>query len=233
METPGKPLASGREADVFDIGDGWVLRRYREHEGAEIEAATIEHVRRHGFPAPKVREAHGRDIVMERIDGASMLDALIRRPWTFRHHARLLADLHVRLHAIAPPAGLPTPLGEGQAILHMDLHPANVLLSPRGPVVIDWAAACRGMPEADVAQAWIIMATSVIPAPGWRRSVGASFRDAFVREFLRPFDRTAIRRIIPAVAARRLRDPHVLDEERPNVERLVRRETGTATFRVR
>ena len=28
-DTPGPLLASGRAADVFDIGDGKVLRRYR------------------------------------------------------------------------------------------------------------------------------------------------------------------------------------------------------------
>jgi tRNA A-37 threonylcarbamoyl transferase component Bud32 len=223
MNPPGRLLASGREADVFDMGGGWVLRRYRDHEGAEREAATIEHVRRHGFPAPAVREAGGRDIVMERIDGPSMLDALIRRPWTLWRHARLLADLHGRLHAIPWPAGLPAPFGDGPATLHMDLHPANVLLSARGPVVIDWAAACQGRPEEDVAQAWIILATSVIPTLGWRLPAVAVLRRAFLREFLGRFDRTAVARVLPAVAAERMKDPHVLDAERRSIQRLLGR----------
>jgi len=225
-QPPGKLLASGREADVFAVEEGWVLRRYRDHEGAELEAATIEHVRGHGFPAPAVREAAGRDIVMERIDGPSMLEAMLRRPWTARRHARLLAGLHRRLHAIPVLETLLAPFGQGSAVLHMDLHPANVLLSTRGPVVIDWAAACRGRPEADVAQAWIIMATSIIPAGPWRRRLANSIRGVFVREFLQNFDRSAVSGVLPAVAARRMQDPHVLDVERESTRRLVAREAA-------
>jgi aminoglycoside phosphotransferase (APT) family kinase protein len=61
----------------------------------------------------------------------------------------------------------------------MDLHPGNVMLSSRGPVVIDWTGARAGAPGADVALAYLIMATAdldLIPVPlrpiiGWLRAV--------------------------------------------------------------
>jgi Ser/Thr protein kinase RdoA (MazF antagonist) len=44
----------------------------------------------------------------------------------------LLAGLHDRLHALAWPGAAP-----GEALLHLDLHPLNVILRGSGPVVID------------------------------------------------------------------------------------------------
>nr|WP_239645990.1 phosphotransferase [Nocardiopsis valliformis] len=34
--------------------------------------------------------------------------------------------------------------------MHMDLHPGNVVLTPRGPVVIDWTNARDGAPDLDL-----------------------------------------------------------------------------------
>ncbi|MBX3287086.1 MAG: phosphotransferase, partial [Actinobacteria bacterium] len=57
------------------------------------------------------------------------------------------------------------PVG-GTKVLHLDLHPGNVICSPHGPVVIDWANALRGAGEIDVALTWILMgAMEVDEAP--------------------------------------------------------------------
>jgi Phosphotransferase enzyme family len=89
-------LARGRAADVFAAGPGRVLRRYREGEphDAAVEAAVMEHARAHGFPVPEVYDAGGRDLVMARVDGPTMLADLSRRPWRVRAHGRTLADPH-------------------------------------------------------------------------------------------------------------------------------------------
>ena len=47
--------------------------------------------------------------------------------------------MHNRLHVVEAPPGLRTGFGPGRAVLHLDLHPANVMLTSRGPVVIDWS----------------------------------------------------------------------------------------------
>ncbi len=65
----------------------------------------MEYARGHGFPVPAVHELSddGADLVMERIDGTSMVTVMQRRPWTIRRQGRLLADLHERLHRIPAP----------------------------------------------------------------------------------------------------------------------------------
>jgi aminoglycoside phosphotransferase (APT) family kinase protein len=43
-------------------------------------------------------------------------------------------------------------------VLHLDLHPDNVLLGPIGPVLIDWRNTQEGPPELDVAMSALILA---------------------------------------------------------------------------
>ena len=71
------PLASGRDADVFALDDGRVLRRYRAGGDVAAEAAVMAYVADLGFPAPAVHEARGTDLVLERLDGPTMLAALL------------------------------------------------------------------------------------------------------------------------------------------------------------
>ena len=76
---PGPLLGKGRSADVYDIGGGRVLRRYRPGGGrrrqvVEREALVMRHLAAHGFPVPAVFDADGADLVMERLDGRTMLD---------------------------------------------------------------------------------------------------------------------------------------------------------------
>jgi Ser/Thr protein kinase RdoA (MazF antagonist) len=91
-----------------------------------------------------------------------MLADLRRAPWRARTHALTLARLHRELHAIPPPDSLH---GEGASILHLDLHPANVMLTLRGPVIIDWANAARGDAALDVALAAVVLAGAPVGPP--------------------------------------------------------------------
>ena len=179
----------------------------------------MEHARRAGFPAPRAEALSDTEMVLERIDGPTMVDDLARRPWRLVAHARTLASLHRRLHAPAAPAWLEAPFGRGDALVHLD--PANVLLGARGPVVIDWPNARRGPAEADVAMTWIILATSDLPEVP-RRALLSILRGAFVSVFLRHFDLGAMRRVLPAVAERRLADRNVRERERARVRLLAR-----------
>src|ERR1700761_5987177 len=107
-DAPGALLGSGRNADVYDIGGGRVLRRYRDGRDPDrvaAEAQVMAHARAGGVPVPEVFDVAGADIVMERAVGPTMLDVLGRRPWTIRAHARLLARLHELVHQV-PASGL-------------------------------------------------------------------------------------------------------------------------------
>jgi aminoglycoside phosphotransferase (APT) family kinase protein len=190
-ETPGPLLGSGRSADVYALGQGRVLRRYRVPIDVAAEARLMRYLSAAGYPVPEVYDADGRDLVLERLDGVDMLADLGRRPWLIPRHARTLADLHDRLHQIAAPADLPEVAGpgggapgQGRVVLHMDLHPGNVMLASRGPVVIDWVGARAGAAGTDVAMAYLIMTTAETDLiPIWLRPVIGVLRSTFCRRF--------------------------------------------------
>lgn len=223
MPTPGPLLASGRDADIYEYGPRQVLRRARSGRSLEHEARTMEFVRRHGFPVPVVEELRdgGTAMVMERVDGPSMVQVLGARPWRLGREAARLARLHEQLHDIEAPRWLPPAPGTpGGAVLHLDLHPLNVLLSPRGPVVIDWPAAARGDGSADVALTWVLLVAGAIPANRVTAALAGRLRSRFVRRFLDPFDLDAVRRQLDAVVGYKVVDPHMSEAERAAMRRL-------------
>jgi RIO-like serine/threonine protein kinase len=140
MVDPGELLASGRAADVFDQGDGTVLRRYRTDHDCGPEAELMSWLRKVGFLVPAVKGASGRDIIMELIAGPTMLGDLEARPWMVASHIRTLANLQKSLNGIVAPEWISTDqrIPSGRSLLHLDFHPMNVIMSPGGPVVIDW-----------------------------------------------------------------------------------------------
>lgn len=100
------------------------------------EAQVMEYVGSQGFPVPAVEEVgeDGLNMVMERIDGADMVAVMSKRPWTIPSQGRLLADLHRRLHELTAPEWLhDAPVGDGNRLLHLDLHPLNVMIGSRVP----------------------------------------------------------------------------------------------------
>jgi aminoglycoside phosphotransferase (APT) family kinase protein len=152
--------------------------------------------------------------VLEKVAGPTMWEAAGAQPSAVPEQAAVLAQLHAQLHEIAAPDGLPA-VGPGDRLLHLDLHPANVILSPDGPVVIDWTNARRGEPAFDVALTWMIGATS--------SGLGRLGR-SFTRHFLGHFDRGQLLDVLRAAAEYRLADANVTDEERQAIRKLVAEE---------
>lgn len=153
MESP-IPLASGRDADVFPIDADRVLRRYRAGGDVAAEATVMRYVLGHGFPAPKVYAADGPDLVLERLAGPTLAQAALGGELSEVATAAVLADLHTRLHALPPRLGA----APGDRILHLDLHPENVVMTAGGPVLIDWRNTAEGPPDLDVALSALILA---------------------------------------------------------------------------
>jgi aminoglycoside phosphotransferase (APT) family kinase protein len=131
-------------------------------------------------------------IIYEWIRGPSMLAEIMHRPWRVGVLARRLAELHYRLHGrratdlpplrsyleqmIGRASQLPEAtraaalaqlgrLSDGDRLCHGDFHPDNVLLTERGPVVLDWMTATRGVPAADV-QRTLLLLDHAVPPPG-------------------------------------------------------------------
>ena len=166
-DAPGPILASGRDADVFALDEDRVLRRNRSGLNTDREALIVQHVTAYGFPAPLVYRAEGADLEMERLHGPTLLQALAARQVSVREGARILADLHQRLHVIPAPdlSGLHAQLGD--VVVHLDLHPANVVLTEaHGPAVVDWVNARAGTAALDVAITALILAEVAADAGG-------------------------------------------------------------------
>ncbi|MFI1001232.1 phosphotransferase [Streptomyces galbus] len=158
--TPGPLLGSGRTADVYALDDGWVLRRDRRGYGdAAAEGAVMAHLRRHGYPVPAVRPSASRtDLVMERLDGPTMLHACAAGTLGPEEAGHTLAGLLRALHAV------PGREGPGTRVLHLDLHPDNVVLTADGPRVIDWTNAEEGDPALDWSTSAVILAQVAVSA---------------------------------------------------------------------
>lgn len=189
-------LAEGRTAEVFDLGDGRVLKLLRHGFPSgllDVEAEKTAAVHAAGVPAPAVHERRlvdGRPgIVMDRIDGVSMVDRIRSAPWTAGRcghrlaavHTRVLeaagtglpdikdrlagaidaTDLPVRHRSVAKDALLRLP--DGDRVLHGDFHPLNVIVDDDRMTVIDWVDASAGSPSADVARTTWLMSPVVIP----------------------------------------------------------------------
>jgi aminoglycoside phosphotransferase (APT) family kinase protein len=186
----------------------------------EDEATIMERARTNGYPVPRVHEVTGTDLVMDRVDGPTMVEEMARRPWALRRYARTLAHLHHQLHDIPAPEGLDAPLGDGAVIVHLDLHPLNVIMSPQGPIVIDWTNAARGDANADVAMTWLLIMSGE-PDEGLVTKLMARLgRSLFARPFVAQFMRKDVMAHLDAVAAYKLVDQNMSEAEQRTIRRL-------------
>ena len=221
MHEPGRLIAQGRAADVFEYGDGLVLRRYRTAHDCAYEADVMRYVAANGLPVPKVVEAVGPDLVMERVDGVTMLADLSKHPRQLFAHARTIAGLHEQLHAIPTEPWMKRRHPSGDVLVHLDLHPDNVMLGPQGPIVIDWSNAGIGSGDAEIADLWLIMSCARVPGGAFDRALAFVGRSIFVRTFLRAFDKGAVSAALPLAFENRSHDRNMSDEELAKMRRLV------------
>ncbi|WP_248928002.1 phosphotransferase family protein [Paenibacillus hamazuiensis] len=132
-------------------------------------------------------------LAYERIQGPSMLEMLIGKPEKAAEYGRELAQLHAKLHSVKATGRLQSiksrlaymisgirhagfeplreaivsrlsELPEDDHLCHGDFHPGNVMLSQRGPVVIDWMTAVCGPAQADAARTIMILRHAVLPS---------------------------------------------------------------------
>ncbi|MER8047174.1 phosphotransferase [Streptomyces sp. NPDC094032] len=202
-------IARGRDADVYALDESRVLRRYRRGGPTGLESRLMTHLAACGYPVPRVYEVTGTDMVLERLAGPTMMDALARRPWQVGSLGRELGRLHERLHALPAPEWLPKRFGTvgDDRVLHLDLHPGNVMLTGRGPVVIDWCNAGAGDPAADVAMTMVTVGGADVPGLAARLGRGLLLRG------LRGGCRTDPAARLREVAEAKLGDPNLTPTE--------------------
>lgn len=137
-------------------------------------------------------EVDGRKgIIYQSISGSSMLKQISTKPWTLKKEAHRLAELHLAIHRYSV-SNLPEQklnleneissadllsahsremilevlgrLPDHHQLCHGDFHPDNILLSPAGPVIIDWMTGSSGEPLADVARTLILLRVASTPS---------------------------------------------------------------------
>jgi aminoglycoside phosphotransferase (APT) family kinase protein len=106
-------------------------------------------------------------------------------------------------------------------LIHLDLHPLNVILGDDGPVVIDWTNARRGNGDADAALTWLLMMTGEIDEGRLQQLLATLGRRAFARFFLARFVRKGVMAQLDVAAAYKLRDPNLREVERTAIRRII------------
>jgi len=122
-------------------------------------------------------------IVFERIDGPTMVEYIDEHPAEAEICAQQAAELHAQIHSTQVLELIPLmqiltwsiqqagPLDNRtrqavldvlhrlpteEALCHSDFYPHNIIVSARGPIVIDWAIGARGSAIGDHARTWLI-----------------------------------------------------------------------------
>jgi len=220
--TPGALIGQGRDGDVREFGQDKVIRVSRSGADLRAQFALMRHLADSGYPVPRVYPHHDPSVaVMDRIDGVTMMADLAAKPWKLRSHAKTLYKLHEQLREVEAPAGLKR-LGNGNELLHLDLHPNNILITANGPVVIDWDYAAVGSGDLDVALTWVVIKTGPITSNPIIKPVLVALREQFVKAYEKAAGEDRIRAHATAAAELRLLDQNLLATERDEVFRLAR-----------
>ncbi len=226
--TPGALIGHGRDGDIREFGPGKVIRTTHDGRDLSREKAVMKWAADHGYPVPRVYDHDDpAAIVMDRLDGPSMLEDLGAHPWRSRRHARLLGRLHLRLAEIEAPDFLEH-VAPGNSLLHLDFHPENVILTPEGPRVIDWANAAAGPGDLDAAFTWVLLKTGHVGGNIVMRTLTNMIRDRFANWFLDAAGGKGVLRWAVEAAELRMLDPHIMAGERDDVFKLARRLRGEA-----
>jgi uncharacterized protein (TIGR02172 family) len=164
-----------------------------ELKDIEYEWRISKAIEASGLPVPFVGELirknnrHG--LIFERVRGVSMLEELLKKPWSVFHYARQMAKLHVKMHASAIQADIPKQrqklkkkihqakvlpaetqtkvlaelekMPEGSQLCHGDFHPGNIMMAKESAIIIDWIDSTLGNPLADLARTSIIILGSI------------------------------------------------------------------------
>ena len=170
-----RPLG-GRSGSAWSDGD--VVLRVGERVADEVVAASAAAGH---LPVPGVLDRLELDdfcaVLLERVAGRPAGELALDNPVRAAAAGRACGELHDALAEVACPPGLrdaPEAACRERGLLHLDLHPFNVLVNDDGEPtgVIDWANAAAGDPELDRARTWSLLtldpaARELDNHPGW------------------------------------------------------------------
>lgn len=150
-------------------------------------------------------------LIYEKVEGPTMLSYIEPTKISVSYYAKLMAQLHFELHQVVIDfdSNLKTELKksikntqvitkpekaivleiletlpEGKVLCHYDFHPGNIILSPNGPIIIDWLNALVGHQFSDVTRTFMMIKSTALPsnAPTWL--IESEYRELFAKEYL-------------------------------------------------
>jgi hypothetical protein len=190
----GEKIGEGASADVHARAPGQVVKLFKSGVSRRLgwhEAQKTDAIFAGGGPAPEVfgtvilEKRFG--IVLQRLGGPSLLQALLSGAMTRGQAGAILADLCLAVHRTPPPPDVPSlhdwvgswlrgsggrlpahiatavraltgRLSPLDELCHGDLHPGNVIMTAEGPRLIDWSHAVRAPAAFDFAQSHMVLA---------------------------------------------------------------------------
>jgi uncharacterized protein (TIGR02172 family) len=149
-------------------------------------------------------------IIFERVVGDSMVDRMLSNQNGIIRYAEILAELHNAIHS-REIHDIPSlrdtivrdiyrskilsedkqtrmiqvlnQMKDGTALCHFDYHPLNIIMSPRGPIIIDWMTARKGNLHADIARTLLILQGSLYVTPSDLHVPLRSFIDRYLARY--------------------------------------------------
>ena len=177
----GEKIGEGAHSEAYTWAPGQVVKLFKPgvpRGMAWFEVRMIRAVRAAGVPVPEVFGEVTLDgrfgIVLQRLDGPTLLQLTRTGAVTFDQAGAIVAALAMSIHKTPPPPevlsmreymedqlghddgklipkhiateilALIDRLPPGDGLCHTDLSPGNVIMTAEGPKLVDWAGAKRG-----------------------------------------------------------------------------------------
>lgn len=197
-------------------------------------------------------------IVFEMIQGRTMLEEISKKPWKVKTLSKKLGGIHNTIHQNVNGSLLSyrldlqfqidkapflsdevkkkllemvAKLEDSNEICHGDLHPDNIILSPKGPVVIDWLNARRGNKLLDLARTSIMIKYGHIPPDKSfiMKAILKKIRNVLYKDYLKAYLKVSgtsieeVEKWEAPIAAARLNEGIPVEEKKILVEMIQKR----------
>jgi len=185
-------IARGGQAEIYAYDNNKVLRvakRPQDYDRIRYEYSLYSQLATSSIDVPRVYELveinGAPTIIMDRINGISMMEQIKRNPFGAGEKAKELAKLHLKLintsisgeitntkkkakycieysEQIEPETKerifeILGTLPNGNSLCHGDFHPGNILCQGKKRFIIDWSATSKGDYHADIAHTYILL----------------------------------------------------------------------------
>ena len=168
-------------ANISDDAAKWEFRNATEAYALDEDSSLLSRIKLHGEVSIDGRYG----IIMDFINGKTLTQNIEKNPLRVVGYSQRLAKTHVAMHAMkadglrdireiisaylddqsmqflstrqkAACRRYLSHLPKGNALIHMDFHTDNVLVTPYKDIAIDWATGAKGDRSADLAMTYFL-----------------------------------------------------------------------------